>query len=816
MKRLLVTVFVCALVLAAHAAADMPQLLSYQGVLTDASGQAVADGSYSITFRLYTAPSGGSPVWEETSAAVQVAKGIFNATLGTTVGLAGLAFDEPYYVGISVEGEAEFSPRQLLTAVPYSLNAKAVMGTENEFPSSGNVGIGTTGPNVPLVVRANSSQVGIRVDGNDASWASLYVNALQAGSRPGYGYMRQSILEAYSFLDPGDIWHMRMGNSNYAINASMAGNVSIGALNPSTERLLVDGGIQLGNTAGTNAGTLRWSGADFEGYDGSSWKSLTATGGGSLPAGTTGQTLWHNGSDWAATSSLYNSGTQIGIGTTTPGAHLDVVGTSNQDIKVETSSSTGKASLVLKSTGGSFDYLELDKYAPSAGGSTGGTIPLANLSRIAAGTLAGPLMLQVTSANPMYFVTSNLERMRLDAGGNLGIGTTSPEAKLHVGGGQWDLTNTEGDFKIGDSTFRLKFGMATGGGGAGSAGIRVAGGAEKLFLGGGAAEVLSVDGEGNTNIGGATSNAKLHLFRSGVDSAMVNATTYSNGGKIELCDEAGNEMFAFEPDVDGTGGYMRIRRSAASTGIAVDGNYLNSNEPRLSISGSTQGAYFRMDQSGDGSVALPAGAISSAEILDEPGAASYAEASPSAVTISVGSYTTIASRSITVPAAGYVLVIATGQAQAAHTTEAASSCNFGVSDAATSLPINQDVAFVIPSAAASGAYHVPATVHGLFSVAGAGTYTYYFLGYGILGFMYCFDAQLTLIYIPTAYGTVVPTVAGAGPSAEDGGTRPGLTAAEIASERARSEADNAARIEKELAEMRARIEDLEREALNKK
>jgi hypothetical protein len=815
MKRLLVTVFALALAFAVHAAAEMPQLLSYQGVLTDAGGQAVADGSYSVTFRLYTAPSGGSPVWEETSPAVQVSKGVFNATLGTTVGLTGLAFDEPYYVGISVEGEAELSPRQILTAVPYSFNAKAVMGTENEFPSSGNVGIGTTSPNVPLVVRANGGQVGIRMDGNDPSWASIYVNALQAGSRSGYGYMRQSILEAYSFLDPSDIWHLRMGASTYAINANTSGNVSIGALNPSTERLRVDGGLQLGNSAGTTAGTLRWSGADFEGYDGSSWKSLTATGGGSLPAGTTGQTLWYNGSDWAATSSLYNNNAQVGIGTSTPGAHLDVVGTSNQDIKVETGTSTARSSLVLKTNGGSFDYLELDKYAPSAGGSTGGSIPLANLSRIAAGTLAGPLMLQVISANPMYFVTNNLERMRLDAGGNLGINTTSPGAKLHVDGNQWDLTNTEGDVKIGNATYRLKFGVATGGGGAGTAGIRAAGGAEKLVLGGGAAEVLSVDGAGNTNIGGATSNAKLRLFRSGVDSALVIATAQAYGGKIDLRDEANNEIFAIEPDVDGTGGYLRIRRGVGATGIAVDGNYLNSNEPRLSISGSTQGAYFRMDQSGDASVALPAGAISSAEISDEPGAASYAEASPSAVTIPVGSYTTIASRSITVPAAGYVLVIATGQAQAAHTNGSASSCNFGVSDAATSLPINQDVAFVIPPDAASGAYHVPATVHGLFSVGGAGTYTYYFLGYGILGFMYCFDSQLTLVYLPSAYGTVVPTLAGTGENAEDSGTRPGLTAADIASERARSEADNAARIERELAEMRARIETLEREAANK-
>ncbi len=40
--------------------------------------------------------------------------------------------------------------------------------------------------------------------------------------------------------------------------------------------------------------------------------------GSQLATGTSGQTLYHNGSDWAATSNLHNNGTTIGIGTTTP------------------------------------------------------------------------------------------------------------------------------------------------------------------------------------------------------------------------------------------------------------------------------------------------------------------------------------------------------------------------------------------------------------------------------------------------------------------------------------------------------------------
>lgn len=46
-------------------------------------------------------------------------------------------------------------------------------------------------------------------------------------------------------------------------------------------------------------------------------------------SGTFGQTIRHNGTDWEATSSIYNSGTNIGINTITPSEQLDVAGNIN-------------------------------------------------------------------------------------------------------------------------------------------------------------------------------------------------------------------------------------------------------------------------------------------------------------------------------------------------------------------------------------------------------------------------------------------------------------------------------------------------------
>src|SRR5512136_2116232 len=48
------------------AAIAIPQMMSYQGKLTDTLGSPVEDTTHSVEFRLYTTPSGGSPFWSET------------------------------------------------------------------------------------------------------------------------------------------------------------------------------------------------------------------------------------------------------------------------------------------------------------------------------------------------------------------------------------------------------------------------------------------------------------------------------------------------------------------------------------------------------------------------------------------------------------------------------------------------------------------------------------------------------------------------------------------------------------------------------
>ena len=61
------------------------------------------------------------------------------------------------------------------------------------------------------------------------------------------------------------------------------------------------------------------------------------------PPGSSGQTLRHDGSDWTASSNLYNNGTNVGIGITTPGAKLHV----NGDALIGSAGASGYLGLYL-------------------------------------------------------------------------------------------------------------------------------------------------------------------------------------------------------------------------------------------------------------------------------------------------------------------------------------------------------------------------------------------------------------------------------------------------------------------------------------
>jgi hypothetical protein len=872
-------IFICSLVVVMAVSgtlAQVPQTVSYQGVLKDDTGAIVPDGDYEFTFKLYNVDTGGSPLWTEDQTK-HVTAGILSVILGEVTPIT-LPFDEQYWLGVTIGAGTELEPRTKLTGTPYSLNAQAVRG-DNIFPQSGDVGIGTDGPAYPFHVVANNIRP-LRLDGTAfGSWSLLSLNAAGANSNPGIEYLKTGSLKATTYVGFSDNWHLRVGAADVITAEAGTYNVGIDRTNPE-EKLDVSGAIRIGTTANNNAGTIRWSGADFEGYDGSVWHSLTSNGGaGSLPAGSLGQTLRHTGISWIATSALYNDGNSIGVGHTTPVEKLDVYGAIRLGTTANTNAGTirwsgsdfegydgstwhsltsnggsgslpsGSAGQTLRHTGsGWVATSNLHNDGASIGIGTIGPardlhirrdedetvgIIIENLSTGSSsseridfkdehGSVAGLVVFDDTySPYPSEMHLFNNRPgglLGLNAGsgsvyinndGNVGVGLKVPDATLHVLGGNWDLNGTEGDFKIGDSTHRLKVGVATDGGGAGTAGIRVQGGQERLVLGAGTAEALWIKNDGEVDIGSSSQTGVLNVYRSGVPNEVARLGTGTHGGNLYIRDESFNITGSLVSDGDGEGGVLSVYRNEDYTGLYVDGNWLGGGDPLVAITGANRGVYFELDIEGDYCVQLPQDAVNSREMHNEAGTASAIDGTGSFILGPTPQ--SMISRSIVVPDSGYVLVIATCEAYAVHTNGTHSAAEFGVSSS-TAFPSNQDFLWNVPDAANSGFYYSPITVHGLFNVASAGTYTYHLLGVEHWGNIAVYDRQLTLVYIPTSYGTVSPTAAsGGGGRGDEGPVVTSYSTAETAAERAASEAANRARIDRELREMRERLMAVERE-----
>jgi len=128
MKKMILTVMAGLIMglgcLIAPAQAAVPQVIPYQGQLTDAAGTPV-NGVVNITFNLYTTadPTGGGWIWGETHTGVNVSKGLIKVDLGSVTGFPVGAFSTPVYLGVTVGGDGEMTQRTALTSTPFALHA---------------------------------------------------------------------------------------------------------------------------------------------------------------------------------------------------------------------------------------------------------------------------------------------------------------------------------------------------------------------------------------------------------------------------------------------------------------------------------------------------------------------------------------------------------------------------------------------------------------------------------------------------------------------------------------------------------------------
>ncbi len=111
-----------------EAHAGVPPVINFQGVLSTPGGTSVRDSTYSVTFTIYNAPTGGTAGWTETQP-ITTSKGLFNALLGSVTPLPNSVFaDSSLFLGIKVSPDPEMVPRQRLASVAYSNRISTVDG----------------------------------------------------------------------------------------------------------------------------------------------------------------------------------------------------------------------------------------------------------------------------------------------------------------------------------------------------------------------------------------------------------------------------------------------------------------------------------------------------------------------------------------------------------------------------------------------------------------------------------------------------------------------------------------------------------------
>lgn len=173
-------------------------------------------------------------------------------------------------------------------------------------------------------------------------------------------------------------------NSNTKMTIDSNGFVGIGTSTP-TQMLEISGKLKLGNDVNVaTGGELRYNSAsqDFEGFDGANWKSLFGG-------------LWSKNVD-----DVYYTAGKVGIGLSNPSYRLHVGGELAIDNPIP--------ALYMKN----------------------GVNPLA---LIVTSENTG-LWLQTVGNKPIEFFTNGNNQMTIDGAGNIGIGISTPNQKLHVAG----------------------------------------------------------------------------------------------------------------------------------------------------------------------------------------------------------------------------------------------------------------------------------------------------------------------------------------------------------------------------------------------
>lgn len=124
----------------------IPQLINYQGILTDGGGTPITVPT-TVEFRIWSAASGGTQLWMESQSVNPDAAGRFRVLLGSVTPIPESAFDGDAYLGMTISPDPEMTPRFRLVSVGYSFKTGTVNGaTGGAITTKVTIGPGHTNP----------------------------------------------------------------------------------------------------------------------------------------------------------------------------------------------------------------------------------------------------------------------------------------------------------------------------------------------------------------------------------------------------------------------------------------------------------------------------------------------------------------------------------------------------------------------------------------------------------------------------------------------------------------------------------------------